>query len=222
MWIIHSKLLTKEEDRGKNTLTGRQQMQEEEEKKRWCKIWLSWGERQTLSFVIARTQDNSTAIIFCNVSLKQVPTSPVSFQWKQRLLSHQITSHLNTHIVRISQINLIRILLPGVPPGCNQLHCIWIKLTSCCHSRVILDCLHLVKPVSKQRVRWHAVMWCQTWILRRMPGHLRVRRKAAARGISMQISSGSELSVLTGASPWEPCLLMSGITGCLTMSGTLC
>lgn len=31
------------------------------------KIWLSWGERQTLSFVIARTRDKSTAIIFCNV-----------------------------------------------------------------------------------------------------------------------------------------------------------
>lgn len=123
-------------------------------KKRWCKNWVSWGERQTLSFVIARTQDNSTAIIFCNVLLKQVPAPPVSFQWKQRVLSHQITSHLNTHIVRISQINLIRILLPGVPPGCNQLHCIWIKLTSCCHSKVSLDCCTLWSSlVSKQCLR---------------------------------------------------------------------
>lgn len=120
----------------KNGLTGRQQMQVKKRKRR-CKIWLSWGGRQTLSFVIARTQDNSTAIIFCNVSPKQVPASPVSFQWKQRLPSHQITSHLNTHIVRILQINLIRILLPGVPPGRNQLHCIWVNLTSRCHSRVI-------------------------------------------------------------------------------------
>lgn len=109
----------------------------------WCKNWVPWGKRQTLSFVIACSQDNSTAIIFCNVLLKQVPAPPVSFQWKQRLLSHQITSHLNTHIVRISQINLIRILLPGVPPGCNQLHCIWIKLTRCCHSQVTSDCCTL-------------------------------------------------------------------------------
>lgn len=142
MQIIHSKLLTEEEGWERNTLTGCQA----EENPQWCKIWLSWGERQTLSFVIACTQDNLTAIIFCSISLKQVPAPLVSFQWKQRLLSHQITSHLNTHTDRISQINLIRILLPGVPPGCNQLRCIWIKLTSCCHSKVGLCCLQLVTP----------------------------------------------------------------------------
>lgn len=50
-----------------------------------------------------------------------MPAFPVSTQRKQRLLSHQIISHLNTHIVGILQINLIRILLPGVPPGVQPL-----------------------------------------------------------------------------------------------------
>lgn len=56
-----------------------------------------------------------------------------------RLLSYQITRHLNSHIVRILQINFIRILPPGVPSGCNQLWCIWITVTSL-YSKVSLDC----------------------------------------------------------------------------------
>lgn len=115
-------------------------------------------ERQTLSFVIARTQDNSTAIIFCNVLLKQVPAFPVSTQQTQRLLSHQITSHLNTHIVGILQINVIRILLPGAPPGYSRLHCVWMKLMSSCHSGVASDCW-----ASREDSTWVSVR-CQNGI----------------------------------------------------------
>lgn len=140
-----------------------------------------------------------------------MPAPLVSLQWKQRLLSHQITSHLNTHIVRISQINLIRILLPGVPPGCNQLHCIWIKLTSCCHSKVSLDCCTLwSSPVSKRSPSLHAVMCFQNMSdlnSAEIAGSPPVQREAAARGYlyvdcrSLEETSNQNLGIVFSSSP---------------------
>lgn len=163
-----------------------------------------------------------------------MPAPPVSFQWKQRLLSHQITSHLNTHIVRISQINLIRILLPGVPLGRNQLHCIWIKLTSCCYSKVSLDCCTLWRSLlSKQCLRVQAVMcFLQRvrleffWDCQVTPSSTRgcceggsLCRLAQPRR-NKQSQSGW-CFLITGISSWKARHLMAEIT-CLTIRSIQC
>lgn len=142
---------------------------------------------------------------------------------KTKPLSHQITSHLNTHIVRILQINLIRILLPGVHPGCSQLHCVWMKLMSSRHSGVASHCFASCDAGARVSARRQK---------RNRRGRLQVQHEDAARqvfradGLGLEEAAGhthTETSVLS----WLAYLIRSAVIWrswlwCSTMSAIQC